>query len=126
VVYRDDARGAWRGLSLRAGRLHAALYVARTPVSVSRAFVTALLGTAVTPAQHPALLAGRGSRVEKEQGPLVCSCRQVGVSRIQEALAAGHDSVSAIANLTGAGSQCGGCRIDVQRLIDARRAELAR
>ncbi len=125
VVYRDDARGAWRGLLLRDGRLHAALYVARVPVSVSRDFVTALLGTDIKPAQRMALLAGRSMDTGQEQGALVCSCRQVGVSRIREALQAGHASVSAIANVTGAGSQCGGCRIDVQRLIDASVAELA-
>ena len=59
------------------------------------------------------------------QGALVCSCRQVSANRIQEALRAGHASVSAIANVTGAGSQCGGCRIEIQSLINAGLVELA-
>jgi len=125
VVYRDDARGAWRGLSLREGRVHAALYVAREPVSVARDFVNSLLGVVITPAQRMALLAGRDQDACDEQGALVCSCRQVGAGRIRAAMQAGHASVSAIANVTGAGSQCGGCRIDVQKLLDARLTELA-
>ena len=125
VVCRDDARGAWRGFVLREGRLHAALYVAREPVAVARDFVTALLGTVIKPAQRMALLAGRDMDNRQAQGAVVCSCRQVSAKRIQEALRAGHASASAIANVTGAGSQCGGCRIDVQRLINAGLTELA-
>ena len=125
MVFRDDARGAYRCIALRAGRLHAALYIAREPVSVSRAFVIASLGQALTPDQRLAVLAGRPAADCEELGPMICICRQVGARPIAEALRAGHASVSAIAAVTGAGSQCGGCRADVQRLIDASLAPAA-
>ena len=119
MVYRDEARGAYRCFALRDRRLHAALYIAREPVGVSREFVTALLGNEITPDQRLAVLAGRPADSRAAPGPMICTCRQVGAGRIGEALRAGHTSLSAIATVTGAGGQCGGCRSDVQRLIDA-------
>jgi assimilatory nitrate reductase catalytic subunit len=118
MVYRDDARGAYRCFALRDGRLHAALYIAREPVEVSREFVVNLLGAEIATEQRLALLVGRPADAHEELGPMICTCRQVGARRIGEALSAGHNSVSAIAAVTGAGSQCGGCRADLQRLID--------
>ena len=119
IVYRDDARGAYRCFALRDGRLYGALYIAREPVSVSREFVTALLGSEIAPDQRLAVLAGRPADGREEHGTMICTCRQVGARSIGDALRAGHASLSAIAAVTGAGSQCGGCRIDVQRMIDA-------
>ena len=119
LVYRDDARGAYRCITLREGRLHAALYIASEPVSVSREFITALLGSEIAPEQRLILLAGWPADGRNEQGTMVCTCRQVGTRSICDALRAGHTNLSAIAAVTGAGSQCGGCRSDVQRLINA-------
>ena len=119
VVMRDDARGAYRCLVLQDGQLQAALYIAREPVAVARNWVAGQLGAAISVDLRAALLAGRAAGAQAEQGALICSCRQVGARRICEAVRAGHDSVAAIAAATGAGSQCGGCRIDVQRLIAA-------
>jgi assimilatory nitrate reductase catalytic subunit len=88
MVYRDDACGAYRCLSLRDGRLHAALYIARAPVAVSREFVVSLLGTKVGADQRLAVLAGRAVDASHELGPMVCTCREVGAGRIGEALRA--------------------------------------
>ncbi|MBK6656887.1 MAG: molybdopterin-dependent oxidoreductase [Proteobacteria bacterium] len=124
VVCRDRARHAWRGYLLRDGRLHAALYVARTPVAVAREWLVAQLGCVIQPAQRMALVAGRDASSAATAGAPLCACRAVAASRIREAVQAGHHSLSAIAHATGAGSQCGGCRIEVQRLIDAERRSL--
>ncbi len=122
LVYRDDARGAYRCFALRDTRLHAALYIAREPVSVSRDYVASLLGSEIATDQRLAVLAGRPADGRAALGPVICICRQVGARCIADALCAGHTSLSAIAAATGAGSQCGACRPDVQRLIDTSRA----
>ena len=50
----------------------------------------------------------------------ICICHAVNERTVHDAIESGHDNVDAIADKTGAGTCCGGCRTLVQRLIDDR------
>lgn len=53
----------------------------------------------------------------------ICICQAVNERTVHEAIDSGHQDVDDIADVTGAGTCCGGCRQLVQILIDDRRKE---
>lgn len=50
-------------------------------------------------------------------GKLVCSCSQVGVGNIREAIEAGCSNFKELCNKTGAGLGCGSCKTEVRELL---------
>jgi assimilatory nitrate reductase catalytic subunit len=63
------------------------------------------------------LLSGRSGGQSTSDGPLVCSCFSVGQQQIETAIEQGCRSASDIGKATRAGSNCGSCRPEIQRLI---------
>lgn len=59
-----------------------------------------------------------GKKAEPVIGKLVCSCNSVGVGNIQQQIKSGCHSLKEICAVTGAGTGCGSCRPEVQRLMD--------
>lgn len=57
---------------------------------------------------------------------LVCQCRAVSRGKLDEALAAGADSIDALISSTGAGSVCGGCRPLLEQLLRPDASPVAR
>ena len=51
-------------------------------------------------------------------GKLVCSCNNVGADNLRQAIATGCDSLPALCATTGAGTGCGSCRPEVQRILE--------
>jgi assimilatory nitrate reductase catalytic subunit len=102
-------------------RLLAAMFVAPEPVAVSRTWAAGLLQGRHDGARRLALLAGRGGADAPDTGALVCACCAVGTRQIEAAVAAGAHSVDAVGAATRAGSNCGSCRAEIGRLIDACR-----
>ena len=58
-------------------------------------------------------------------GKLVCSCHNVGAGNLQQAIGAGADNLAALCAGTGAGTGCGSCRPEVQRLLATELADRA-
>lgn len=52
-----------------------------------------------------------------ESDPLICRCHKVKQSTIVEAIAAGADSVEKIGAMTQAGTGCGNCRVELEKLL---------
>ncbi|PCI08819.1 MAG: NAD(P)H-nitrite reductase [Flavobacteriaceae bacterium] len=50
-------------------------------------------------------------------GKLVCSCSQVGVGNIQEAVASGCNTLAEVCKTTGAGLGCGSCKPEVKDIL---------
>ncbi|AUP77655.1 nitrate reductase [Flavivirga eckloniae] len=50
-------------------------------------------------------------------GKLVCSCSQVGVGNIEEAIAKGCTDFTELCNKTGAGIGCGSCKTEVREIL---------
>ena len=63
------------------------------------------------------LMSGRSGRQVEDDGPLVCSCFSVGQKKIEAAIAQGCRSASDIGKAIRAGSNCGSCRPEIERLI---------
>jgi bacterioferritin-associated ferredoxin len=51
----------------------------------------------------------------------VCSCRGVNDRAVDAAIASGATTIGDVAHRCGAGSRCGGCWPELQRLLDQRR-----
>jgi ferredoxin-nitrate reductase len=60
-----------------------------------------------------------GSKAAPVLGKLVCSCNNVGADNLRLAIAAGCDSLKELCATTGAGTGCGSCRPEVQRILES-------
>ncbi|UIJ72225.1 nitrate reductase [Aurantimonas sp. HBX-1] len=121
TVVREDRRtGAHGFAAFEEGRLAGALWLARGPVAVSRAFACSLLTAApFEPRARAGILAGRPGNGRPDPGAIVCSCFAVGCNDIARAVAAGAGSVAEIGARLGAGTNCGSCRGEIQAIVDA-------
>jgi assimilatory nitrate reductase catalytic subunit len=54
-----------------------------------------------------------------DKGAIVCSCFSVGVNEINAAARGGCRSVDAIGTALNAGTNCGSCRPEIRRILDA-------
>ena len=116
--YGDAGAGEARLAAFAGERLLAALFVARTPVEVSRGWAIEQLGRPHPAAARARVLAGRAGAAEPDQGAIICSCLNVGAKRIAAAVRShGCVSVDAIGAATGAGTSCGSCRSEIARLL---------
>jgi ferredoxin-nitrate reductase len=59
-----------------------------------------------------------GGPVTPVLGKLVCSCNNVGADNLRQAIASGCNSLKELCASTGAGTGCGSCRPEVQRLLE--------
>ncbi len=116
--YVDAARGARRLAAFDGERLVGALFVAPGPVAVQRSWACERLGLAHDARERAALLAGFPGGERAATGSIVCSCEQVGSSVIRAAIVDGHVTPAAVGCATAAGTNCGSCRPEIQRLID--------
>lgn len=59
-----------------------------------------------------------GGRATPVLGKLVCSCNGVGADNLRQAIASGCGSLKELCASTGAGTGCGSCRPEVQRILE--------
>ena len=116
--YADQSLGQFHFAAFDSEVLLAALYVAREPVAVSRAWVCGQLGKPLDATDAAALLAGRPASDGGDSGAQVCGCMGVGAATIRAAVIAGHDTVNAVGQATQAGTSCGSCRMEIQQIIN--------
>jgi len=69
--------------------------------------------------ERRALLSGRLGGAAADHGPLVCACFGVGAKEIAAAIGKGCRSTTDIGHALRAGTNCGSCRPEIQRLINA-------
>ncbi len=120
LTYRDVRTGNYRFACLREGRLVFAFFVAAAPVAVSRGWAANQLGQKLEPADRLRLLAGRPAADVPEKGAIVCACYEVGANEIMDAITKqGCRSADAVGACVKAGTNCGSCRSEIARMIDA-------
>jgi assimilatory nitrate reductase catalytic subunit len=120
VGLHDAATGTHRIAAFAGERLVGALWVSRGPVAVARGWAAAqLAATFAEPRARLAVLAGRPGAGERDKGPIVCACLEVGRNDIAACLGAGARTIAAVGTATGAGTNCGSCRPEIGRLIAA-------
>ncbi|WP_299424938.1 nitrate reductase [uncultured Shimia sp.] len=117
----DATRGRARLAFHRDGKLIGALFVDRTPVQVSRSFVSGMLGQDAT---H--ILAGQPGDEQLDPGSTVCACFNIGVNTILSNIEQQNlTSVEQIGNALSAGTNCGSCRPELAALLSNARREMA-
>ena len=119
----DETLGLVRVAISVGGRVRGVLFAAPEPVEVSRAHVVRALGEGAPPGD---LLAGRPGAQQPDPGAIVCSCFEVGVNTIREAIASrGLSDVEAIGAVLRAGTNCGSCRPEIRALISGAALQVA-
>ncbi len=123
----DASTGLLREAELRAGRLERVLFVTTSGGLPSVDWLAARFADpALADAARGALLHGRAPGAAQDEGPLVCACNGVGARRIAGAIAGGALDVDAVGAVTGAGTGCGSCRVEIGRMLkDAAAKEIA-
>ncbi|WP_282078280.1 nitrate reductase [Epibacterium ulvae] len=110
----DSASGMVRIAIHDGAQLLGAFFAAREPVQVARAAIADLIGKDIPAAR---VLAGVPGQDQPAKGAIVCACMDVGRLDLQRAIAAGADSVPALMECTGAGTNCGSCKPELADLI---------
>jgi len=118
----DPATGRWRAAGLEGGRLHWWLMVG-PPTELpglawlDERFAEAAEGQPLEDERRRRLLAGCDDGAAAN-GPLVCSCHQVGQQAIVAAIQGGDTSVEALGARLACGTQCGSCIPELKSLIE--------
>ena len=123
LAYHDAGAGQYRFAALAEGRLVAGLFVARGPLRhLARDWLAGQIGVQLASEDRLRVLAGRAGAAARDRGPIVCACLEVGRNDIVAAIVQGGASaVGEVCALTRAGTNCGTCRSDIQRILDEAR-----
>ena len=117
VAMRDEKRGDYRCVAVRDGEILGVIFVARAPVAAARAWLCEQF--AQQGAIPLALLAGRPPRACRDPGRKICVCLNVGANIILAAIAEKNlSSAEAVGAATGAGTGCGSCKPEIERLLN--------
>ncbi|HEY0147165.1 MAG TPA: molybdopterin-dependent oxidoreductase, partial [Methylovirgula sp.] len=120
LFYQDVTGGQHRFACFEGERLVGALFLAAEPVSVSRDWAVEQLSVSLAdPRRRFSIIAARPGAGGFDRGATVCSCFGVGANQITAAIAAGRSSVEAVGQSTQAGTNCGSCRAEIRKIIDA-------
>lgn len=119
----DTSHGRYRGAKLVNGRLEICLFIAPTPELPRRSWLGELfLQEQLDSSERSALLAGRPPRGQSDSGDTICACFNVGENRIVDAIRTeGLSSAEAIGAMLQAGTNCGSCIPELDRLLVAFR-----
>ena len=113
------------GVFAKDGTLVGALYLADSPVALSRDWVCEQLDeTQVDARQRYRILAGRPGADMPDKGAIICSCMGVGVNDIKTAIGQGCTSLKAVCETTTAGTNCGSCQPEIRALLKAYEAAI--
>ncbi len=116
--FADEKKGMFSLAAFSKDELQWAVFLARTPVSVSRVWASQQLQVSHSPTTRSVLLAGIASAERPDQGAIVCSCFMVGSNDIRLAIQKRNClSVEAIGEHTSAGTNCGSCRSEIRGLL---------
>ncbi|BCH28947.1 nitrate reductase [Mesorhizobium sp. L-8-10] len=128
LEYRDRRGLAYRAAVVdEAGAMVEALLVAAPGQLPARDWLVSQLGSRapLTLAERQALLSGRAPVAVPSAGRIVCSCFNVGVNQLADAVAAGCRDLEAIGKTLNAGTNCGSCRSEIRTIIDAAHIQAA-
>ncbi|HWV81169.1 MAG TPA: molybdopterin-dependent oxidoreductase [Hyphomicrobiaceae bacterium] len=122
LAYHDRAAGQYRFAAFAGEQLVGALFVARGALTCAREWIVAQMRQPLPPSERLRVLAGRPGGEGKDRGTIVCACFEVGRNEIIEAITEnGAATVAAVGACVKAGTNCGSCRAEIRRILDAAR-----
>ncbi|HYM02668.1 MAG TPA: molybdopterin-dependent oxidoreductase [Stellaceae bacterium] len=127
VIYAEARRGVFRYASIVEERLDACLFIGLTEAGLpDREPLAALLGKIIEPRARAGLVAARptGTPEGADRGQVVCTCFGVGLQTLHEAIRTRRTtSVAEIGATLRAGSNCGSCLPELERILRDARAD---
>lgn len=120
IAYRDMSSDQHRFACFDGDQILGALYLAPSPVAVSRNWAVSQLIAEITGRARLGIIAGRPGKGCVDRGATVCSCFSVGANDIAAAIAKGCVTVKTIGEATNAGTNCGSCRAEIKTILDSR------
>ena len=100
------------------GELSCAVFLSGTPLEISRNWIAQKLESKFkNRLQKQTLLAGRPGNNLPDHGTIICSCFSVGLNQIVQAAQEGSATVDAIGSCLKAGTNCGSCRTEIQKIL---------
>lgn len=118
----DTKTGLMRLVLCREGRVCALLFLSSEPVSLSRSYVIEQIGQQMS---GLSVLSGLPPSGQLDGGATVCSCLSVGINTLRRAIETGANTVDALGDCTGAGTNCGSCKPELLALIRQNLSALA-
>ncbi|WP_091737727.1 nitrate reductase [Phenylobacterium immobile] len=113
----DPATGTYRRAWIDGDRLQQVLFITHGRLPPRDWLIDLFAVDSLTAHDRAALLVGRPMGAVEDRGVTVCACFGVGERAIAAAAAAGSRSVEAIGTATRAGTNCGSCRIEINRIL---------
>jgi len=107
--------------------LKGVLFIGPRPINASRVFMKDFLSREfITVQDKLAVLTGRPAKNAPDKGAIICSCFNVGVNEIRDAIE-NHNctTVKAIGKKLNAGTNCGSCKTELAKLIDTSKQKVA-
>ena len=118
IALTDTATSTFRYATLSDGRVEAIMFLGTTCNLQPSAWLKGLLKREIPgPTERRAVLAGRAPDGAADHGAIVCVCHQVGTARIDRAIAEGCGTPDAIGRNCAAGTNCGSCLPEINRLL---------
>jgi assimilatory nitrate reductase catalytic subunit len=119
IVVESSVQGShptpFRCLAMRDGKLVFAFFASNNPVAIARDWLQQKLGETANPLE---ILAGRPLQAGEDRGPILCACMNVGRNQISRYVEKNkNSSLQVVCEATGAGTGCGSCRMEVQKMI---------
>ncbi|MGQ0457903.1 MAG: nitrate reductase [Hyphomicrobium sp.] len=125
IVLTDSGAGAYRCATLHDGRIAAIVFLEAGMGPQPTPWLKGLLKHEnLSASERRALLAGRAPDGAADDGAIVCVCHQVGVARIDRAIADGCDTSDDVGRACAAGTNCGSCLPEINRMLAARARRL--
>ena len=118
IEFADAGSGAYRVALLSGGRLQACLMVSRTGSLPARGWLQSLFQSASLAVEDRGAVLRGARRDGIDPGPTVCACFGVGANTIREVVCRGCRDVAAVGQVLKAGTNCGSCRPEIQRLVN--------
>jgi assimilatory nitrate reductase catalytic subunit len=118
ISFADNETGVYRCAQIADGRVEAIALLDRQPNASPGAWLqSVLLRDTLAPHERRALLAGGLPDTAADNSPVVCVCNQVSTNEIARTIAAGCLSSEAVGRACHAGTNCGSCLPEINRML---------
>ena len=132
LEYQDKTSGVFRGAWLYRGQLKYVVMLAKTRTFLpSSEYIANLFASALQepsqlhePFERIAILAGKSAGPVVDKGKIICTCMNVGLNQILEAISVGGACrVEELGACLKAGTQCGSCIPELKNILKTALAE---